>query len=711
MRKRYIVVSILLLLMSGCLSVRKAVAQSEPFSLSQIMSFPFPTQLTAASKGSRIAWVINQRGVRNVWMARGPGFKSEQVTHYSGDTGREITNLMFSPDGKFLVYVLGGDHGSNWSEGIEPDPDSNPEQPKLQVISIPVSGGKPVILGEGDSPAIAPGNDRVAFINPNDQNIWWSPIDDSSKAERLVFDKGSDHDLQWSPDGSALAFVSDRGDHSLIGVFRAKQNPIRYMSPSTSHDFYPRWSPDGSRLVFVRRPGTGGAPQSPLKHHLKPWSIWVANASSGIGKEIWKSPATLHGSYPGTNGGANLHWGAGDRIVFLADIDGWPHLYSVDLNGGEPLKLTAGSFMVENVSMSPDNSSLLYCANTGENNGDVDRRHIYRVDINIPNAAPLTAGNDIEWSPVATGDGQTVAFIRAGALQPPLVTVQSSNGGNARPLDADLIPSDFPTGSLVVPRDVTFRSDDGFTIHGQLFGRGGSERKPAIIFVHGGPSRQMLLGWHYMHYYTNAYAMNQYLAAKGYIVLSVNYRLGIGYGYDFHHPDESGPAGASEYMDILSAAKYLQKREDVDKNKIGIWGGSYGGFLTALALARNSDIFKAGVDMHGVHDWSIIMGKWLDSENFKGYEKLDTDEILKTAWESSPVAYMDKWRSPVLLIQGDDDRNVHFHQTVDLVQRLRSHNIPFVSLILPNEIHEFLRYESWIKAYNATATFFDKKLK
>ena len=110
-----------------------------------------------------------------------------------------------------------------------------------------------------------------------------------------------------------------------------------------------------------------------------------------------------------------------------------------------------------------------------------------------------------------------------------------------------------------------------------------------------------------MDYYSNAYAVNQYLAAHGFVVLSVNYRLGIGYGRAFHHPEHAGYAGAAEYQDVVAGARFLQSLPSVDGKRIGVWGGSYGGYLTALALARNSDIFKAGVDLHGVHDWSRLM--------------------------------------------------------------------------------------------------------
>jgi dipeptidyl aminopeptidase/acylaminoacyl peptidase len=220
----------------------------------------------------------------------------------------------------------------------------------------------------------------------------------------------------------------------------------------------------------------------------------------------------------------------------------------------------------------------------------------------------------------------------------------------------------------------------------------------------------MLLGWHYMHYYSNAYAVNQYLAAHGFVVLSVNYRLGIGYGRSFQEPDHAGPAGAAEYQDVVAGAHYLQTRAEVDAKRIGIWGGSYGGLLTALALARNSDIFAAGVDLHGVHDWSRLMDE-IAGRPVTRYEKGDREEATQVAWESSPDASVDSWKSPVLLIHGDDDRNVPFQQTVDLARRLRTHDVPFEELVIPNEIHGFLRGASWGRVDQATAEFFSRVFK
>jgi dipeptidyl aminopeptidase/acylaminoacyl peptidase len=257
----------------------------------------------------------------------------------------------------------------------------------------------------------------------------------------------------------------------------------------------------------------------------------------------------------------------------------------------------------------------------------------------------------------------------------------------------------------VTPQQVIFKAADGVEVHGQLFvprdGKAGAKH-PALVFTHGGSMRQMLLGWHYMYYYSNSYAMNQYLANRGYVVLSVNYRSGIGYGRAFREAPGRAGRGATEYRDVVAAGKFLQGRADVDASRVGLWGGSYGGFLTAMGLAHNSDIFAAGVDFHGVHDWP--------TDNWDG--KNISPELTKLAHESSPVSAVDTWKSPVLFIHGDDDRNVYFTQTVDLIARLRARGgVTIEQLIFPDEIHDLLLHRDWLAAYEAEADFFERYLK
>ncbi len=653
--------------------------QARAFTINEILSYPYPLDLVSGADGRTIAWVLDERGVRNVFVATAPGFAPRMVTNYTSDDGQEITNLHVSQNGHYVVYVRGGDHDSNWPAPVPPDPDLSPVQPQMEVWSVALSGGKPVSLGIGDAPVISPDNRRVAFV-AGDQSVQWSPIDGSAKADRLFFDEGQDSDLQWSPDGSALAFVSSRTDHSFIGVYRNGGTPLEFLQPSTSQDAEPRWSPDGTRIAFLRVPGIGGPPVNELAWNVTPWSLWVADARSGDARRAWQSANTLRASFPDTFD-PTLRWSGDSRLTFVSSADGWPHLYAISAAGGTARLLTPGSFMVEDTAMSPDGQTMIYSANTGSTPGDFERRHLFRVDVASGRIGEITSGPSSQWAPVVTGAGQALAFVQAGSQEPPLVAAGSLAGRAWTMLDRDRLPGDFPTAQLVVPKSVTFRAADGHVVHGQLFEKTGSRGKmPGVIFVHGGPPRQMMTTWHYMDYYTNGYAVNQYLANHGFVVLSVNYRLSIGYGYDYSHPAKWGPGGASEYQDVVAGNAYLQRNPAVDARRIGIWGGSYGGYLTALALARNSNRFCTGVDWHGVHDWST-------AEDFPEpparYQMPNIGEERRIAWKSSPDSAISSWRSPVLLVQGDDDHNVRFHQTVDLARRLDLAHVPYDELVIP----------------------------
>jgi dipeptidyl aminopeptidase/acylaminoacyl peptidase len=688
-------------------------AQASPagFSIQQVMSSPFPTNLVAAANAGRVAWVFDAKGESNVWIADAPNFEGRQVTHYTGDTGMPLAALKLTPDGKTVVYARGSEVNGT---GETADPTSNVEKRSQQVWAADVDKGEPRLLG--DMGCDQEGCEDIQ-ISPNGEfavwaakkQIWIAPVSGKEKAKALTFVRGNNAQAKWSPDGKRIVFISDRGDHSFVVIFEFGKETLRYVLPTADRDLVPRWSPDGSQIAFVRL--VGRAMKQPLIPLLpQPWSIWVYDVASDSGHEIWKSGLGLDDSLPFLTVDWSFQFAAKNRIIFSSEQDGWNHLYSVATNsvattGGPATLLTPGKFETEDVTLSADKTAVIFSSNqAGADPLDVDRRHIWRVGVEGGTPVALTRGETMEWTPVEVAG--KIVCLGSTATSPAMPYVVTARGREM--IAKSALPADFPSSQLVTPKQVIFKAADGWEIHGQLFEakpepkQGGSH--PALIFIHGGSMRQMMLGFHYMDYYHNAYAMNQYLASRGYVVLAVNYRTGIMYGRHFRETKDGGPRGGGEYRDIVAAGKYLQGLPNVDAKRIGLWGGSYGGYLTAMGLAHDSDMFAAGVDFHGVHDWSAFTGEFPE-------DAPDHAAALKLAFESSPNAAIATWKSPVLLIHGDDDRNVEFSQTVDLLQRLREQDVHVEELIFPDEIHDFLMWKSWIKGYGAEEEFFGREMR
>jgi dipeptidyl aminopeptidase/acylaminoacyl peptidase len=673
------------------------------FTLADILSAPFPSDMVAAPHGARVAWIGNEEGRRNVWVAEAPAFRARRLTRYTADDGQELSGLTWTFDGRALLYVRGGAPGSNWSADVPVNPTSDPGGSDQAVWLVPVAGGAPRRLGDGAHPAASPAGDLVAFVLRDTMRV--APLRAAGPPRVLFRARGRSARPVWSPDGRSLAFVSMRGDHSFIGVYEVRRNALRWIAPTVDRDDFPRWSPDGSRLAFVRRPGSTSAsgPATPAASGttVPPWTIMVADAATGTTREAWRASATPDGALPGNAGEWVLQWAADDRLLFAAELGGWLGLYSVGAAGGEATRLTPQGCEVEDVALTGDRRLAYLTTNCG----DLDRRHIQRVATSGGPVDSVTSGDAIEWSPRPLADS-TLALLRSDARLPATPSIMPAGAG-PEPMAGWPAPTALPAEQLVEPQQVIIRASDSTEVHLQLFlpPGGGTEggRRPAVMFFHGGPQRQMLLGWHYRYYYHNSYAFNQYLASRGFVVVSVNYRSGIGYGRAFRQAPRTGRNGASEYADVLAAAAYLRSRTDVDTTRVGLWGGSYGGYLTALGLARNSDRFAAGVDLHGVHDWSR-------SGNPDARPMRIPDSVVARMRQASPVGSIERWRSPVLLIHGDDDRNVDFSQTVDLVQRLRRQGVSVEQLVFPDDVHDFLRHEHWLAAYRAAAEFFATRL-
>ena len=202
----------------AALVVAAAPAADGPFTMAQVLGYPYPNELVTASSGAAMAWVFNEHGVRNIWVAEAPDWKARRLTNGTADDGQELGQLQFTRDGKTVIYVRGGDHDANW-DAPPPDPDHSPLEPKVRIWSVPVSGGVPKMLTEGDAPLVSPKGDIVAVIK-NGQ-VWSIPVDGSKSASQLVFARGDNNSMVWSPDGSKLAFISDRrGPQLCHGIHR-----------------------------------------------------------------------------------------------------------------------------------------------------------------------------------------------------------------------------------------------------------------------------------------------------------------------------------------------------------------------------------------------------------------------------------------------------------------------------------------------------------
>ncbi|MBU1185961.1 MAG: prolyl oligopeptidase family serine peptidase [Acidobacteria bacterium] len=681
-----------------CLALCAVSGQEVPketFTMEEVLSPPYPWGLVSAAEADRIAWIFYEKGERNVWTAAAPDFKPVNLTGYKKDEVFELPEVYLSNDGKTAVYIKNGRPNN---EGWVTNSDSSPVRRRQEIWAVRTSGGKPWLITEGNNPVLSPDGRWVLVVEKElIHRFSLEPPRDPAESpghDILFHAAGRNDSPRYSPDGRMVAFVSRRTDHSFIGVYDIEKKLIRWIAPGVDNDTDPWWTADSERIVFVRRPGLQyGAQPSFRDRGAVNLSFLIGNIEKGNAREIWRTPREKPRYYSFRN----FMLTPSERILFTAEADEWNHVYSLGLSGGEPVDLTPGKGMIEHLGLSRDGKTLIFSSN----HGDIHGRHIWKVQTDGEvNPVQLTSGATIGTYPVSLASGAQAAFLHATSRHPTSIATVSADGGAVKVVAPEKLPAEYPMDRLVEPKLVILKAEDGTEVPCQLFlPRGAKEgdNLPGVVYTHGGPIRQMLLGWHYMEFYSEAYGINQYFANHGYAVISINYRSGIGYGRSFRNAPNTGMAGAAEYQDILAGVRYLQSRPEVDPERIGKWGLSYGGLLTAMSLARNSDIFKVGVDMAGVHDWSQM-----------GWGRLN-EAGRKIARQSSPVADVKNWKSPVLFIHGDDDRNVPFQQTTDIVQKLRAKGDVHIELMIaPDEPHEFMLYKNRMDAYNRTFEFINR---
>ncbi|HEX3395773.1 MAG TPA: prolyl oligopeptidase family serine peptidase [Steroidobacteraceae bacterium] len=663
-----------------------AALHPAPFTIEEVIQAPFPSSLVASPKGNSVAWVFDTKGCRNIWIAQGS--HARQITSYTLDDGFDIGDLAWSPDETQMAYVRGGSLEDDGPANVNNSADGATPR---EVWEISTASGTPRKIGAGHSPSFSPDGARMLFV---DKGRILSVAPDASVTPLLV-DQGRIASLTFSADGKRLAFVSARKDHSLVGVYEFAAKTITWLSPSLDHDTAPTFSPTGAEVAFIRIPSEKH-PGFISQRAGQPWSIWMADSASGVGRRVWAADSGMGSVFHPTLSPRNLLWNSNDELVFPWEKTGWLQLYAISTRGGAQHAVTTGQFEIVHMVLSADRRRLVYSSNE-----DIDRMHVWTVDFKSGRPTPATKDRAIEDYPQISGDG-TVFALQSDATKP-LQPVMLS--GAKWQLLAPEAAASFPSSKLVTPEAVTFSAKDAQIVHAQLFlprDSGAAKPHPAIMFFHGGPRRQMLLGFNPMGAYNWMYGLNQHFAAEGFIVISVNYRGGIGYGLDYREAQNFGPDGASELNDLLGTVTYLQGRKDVDARRVAIWGGSYGGFMTALGLARASKDIAAGVDYAGVYNWNTFLAS-------VGVP-VEPGDATRRGFDSSPIATIDQWHSPVLVVQADDDRNVPLQQSLELLEDLRLHHIDHDEIVMPNEIHDLARYASWMALFKATDAYLNRHL-
>jgi dipeptidyl aminopeptidase/acylaminoacyl peptidase len=677
-----------ILLLVGLLITGHGIAQKNE--LESFISFSMASGFSADPQHHTVAWVENIQGIRNIYLSSNG--KIMQLTNYQKDDGQELSNINFTPDGKKLIFVRGGAPNV---QGANPNPASLTIAQSIGVYGIDVAGGEPYLIIQGSNYKISKSGEKLLLLKGG--RIHEASLNAATNSAELFYDRGSISSFSESPDQAEILFTSERGDHSFIGIYNKAEHTLRWIAPEINHDQFPVWSPDGKQIAFIRMPGTQNGKFSNLTEGYR-YDLIVADAKTGAFKKIWSSPDASGGfvhSYPSPV----LSWNQCGKIIFFSEHTGWSHIWSINPDGSALTDHAPGDGEVESYTESKQDGIIYFDSNIG----DINRRHIWKADLKTGKSVKLTGGDGIEMHPVVAGN-ELYCFRSGYNFSRTLARIEQ-DGKSFN--DFKINAPKFKSNEFLVPEAVTFKAEDGTLIHGQLFiNRNIKTIRPGLLYMHGGPTRQMLLGFHYSDYYSQCYAFNQYMAQQGYAVLSVNYRDGIGYGRKFRNAPDQGPRGAVEYQDIIAAGKYLQSLKEVNPAQIGLWGGSYGGYLTAMGLARNPELFKTGVDIHGVHNWAHRAKNFWYPGGWWGL----SDNELALAYSNSPVSDLSRWQAPVLMIHGDDDRNVDFQETTDLAEKLRARGIEVELLVLPDEVHGFLRYESWKKIFTQSAEFLFRRL-
>lgn len=461
-------------------------------------------------------------------------------------------------------------------------------------------------------------------------------------------------------------------------------------------------SPDGKQC-FIER----------FSSNRKKREIFIADTDSGKAKLIYEEQdkAWVEG------GLATTRWTPdGKQLISTSEREGWNHLYRMNPDGRSRTKLTDGKWEIRWFDIAPTGDRVFFLANKDEHH----QWQLYSLELKSRAITRLSTSDGTYESPQMAKDGSFIAarysrFAHPGELVRVPTTVNvalaSSASANVSPATGEIIltksiPVEFSNRVWTIPEIIHFKATDGTTVPAMIYKPKNfdpAKKYPVVVFVHGaGYLQNVFRGW---SYYYREYMFHHRLTQRGYVVFEVDYRGSAGYGRKFR-ADVAMHLGGKDLQDELDGLEYLNGLGYIDSTRVGIYGGSYGGFMALMGLFR-SEKYACGAALRAVTSWE----NYYRHNSWYTEARLGKPEANPEAYTiSSPITYADSLKKPLLILHGMVDDNVYFQDAVQLTQKLQKAGKPFEIMFYPDEPHSYTEPESWFDQYRRIEEFFDEHL-
>ena len=685
----------------------EAAAAASPLTVERLVDIRHPSNPVWSPDGRLIVYASERAGVANLHVADAARGDTRAVTTFS-DAGAIGGVPFWSADSRTIYFARNGDLWAVGADGASLR--AVWETPPQEASIVP-------------SPDVS----HVAFVRPRGEQgaeIVTRRLGDGGEAVIATHEGPNVGGLSWSPDGARLAFSAGsrtiRHDQTpeysgakIIYTITERTPALAYIVsveggapapvPSATGTGGLRWV-NGTRVILDRQASD-----------FKKRSIFGLAAGDTSARTLFEETDPKFWSIPGQADPGARPSPDGKWIAFVSDRDGWDHLYVMAAAGGEPIQITKGKFEAWRPSWSPDSTQIAFDANEPERPGT---RHVAVATIgDDPSKATvsvITKGRGTNIAPVWSPDGKRLTYQHTDSRSSADLYVTDATGSSPPVRISSSMPASIDPSGFVEPEFVHYPGPDGQPVPGYLFVPKGLDRTrkhPAIVWIHGDGVNQNYDGWHVQRNYAVYYSFHQYLLQKGYVVFAPDYRGSIGYGRAWRQGVYMD-VGGNDAKDAWMAAHYLKTLGFVDMDRVGVWGLSYGGFFTLIAMVDQPTLYRAGINVAGVADYAMYYtdpyrGAWTTmrigrpEENPKVYE------------QASPVSRIERLQHPLLTLHGTADVNVPYLHAVKIIdEALKKGKGDLIEfMVYPGEFHYFTREHVLIDAWRRAERFFDKHLR